>query len=57
LGIDSLISNAKNVFGRNWDEKMSFGIYVFYFWVQIFYMKKEYENCPLKRIFETVANV
>ncbi|XWV24579.1 putative ORFan [Tupanvirus deep ocean] len=54
LDLDSIINRAKNLFGDVWNDELSFGVIVFYYWVKIYYQNNEIDL--LHNIFEIDSN-
>jgi hypothetical protein len=47
---EHVIENAKIIFDRNWNDELSFGIFIFYYWIRIYYQNETHEN--MYKMFE-----
>jgi hypothetical protein len=53
LDISLVIEQAKKVIGKKWHNELSFGIIIFYYWIQIYYQKQKEKIVPVYNMFET----
>jgi hypothetical protein len=52
LDINLIIERAKKIIGNKWQHELSFGIIIFYYWIQIYYQGKNKELESIYDMFE-----